>query len=259
MSLPMWPGLSPRQFSRAFSARDRVNRPRKAVVAFARGSGAADAGEGPPVAGCNRAGSGLYGPRANEARARPHDRAAASGGASYRAGIRSSARPDIFQSKVSPTMTSTLDHIPNHAAAAPMFPRKRHRGRSGRRVRSSIDSLSSSASVWPAGRHACAVHRLQRPVDCQNFRHRRKFRGAATGTFFFVGMLAGRSSSAAWRDRIGRRPVLMTAVVIDALSKVAFAFAPDLTSAAGAAPAHGDRRRRHAARRLHHDGGIPAA
>ncbi len=50
-----------------------------------------------------------------------------------------------------------------------------------------------------------------------------------TGTFFFVGMLIGAFVFGRLADRIGRRPVLMMAVVIDALCGVASAFAPELT------------------------------
>jgi len=50
-----------------------------------------------------------------------------------------------------------------------------------------------------------------------------------TGTLFFVGMLVGAFVFGRLADRIGRRPVLMMAVVIDACFGVASAFAPDLT------------------------------
>lgn len=50
----------------------------------------------------------------------------------------------------------------------------------------------------------------------------------ATGTFFFVGMLIGAFFFGRLADRIGRRPVLMMAVVLDAIFGVASAFAPDL-------------------------------
>ena len=48
-----------------------------------------------------------------------------------------------------------------------------------------------------------------------------------TGTFFFIGMLIGAFVFGRLADRIGRRPVLMMAVVIDALAGVASAFAPE--------------------------------
>ncbi|RZA35579.1 MAG: MFS transporter [Lysobacteraceae bacterium] len=50
-----------------------------------------------------------------------------------------------------------------------------------------------------------------------------------TGTWFFVGMLVGAFAFGRLADRIGRRPVLMTAVVLDACFGVASSFAPDLT------------------------------
>ncbi|MFL9927275.1 MFS transporter [Herbaspirillum lusitanum] len=50
-----------------------------------------------------------------------------------------------------------------------------------------------------------------------------------SGTMFFVGMLIGAFVFGRLADRIGRRPVLMTAVVIDACFGVASAFAPDFT------------------------------
>jgi putative MFS transporter len=48
-----------------------------------------------------------------------------------------------------------------------------------------------------------------------------------TGTFFFIGMLVGAFAFGRLADRIGRRPVLLAAVVIDACFGVASAFAPD--------------------------------
>lgn len=50
-----------------------------------------------------------------------------------------------------------------------------------------------------------------------------------TGTLFFVGMLIGAFVFGRLADRIGRRPVLMMAVAIDACFGVASAFAPDFT------------------------------
>ncbi|WP_234819039.1 MFS transporter [Cupriavidus metallidurans] len=50
-----------------------------------------------------------------------------------------------------------------------------------------------------------------------------------TGTLFFVGMLVGAIVFGRLADRIGRRPVLMIAIVIDALSGIASAFAPELS------------------------------
>jgi putative MFS transporter len=50
-----------------------------------------------------------------------------------------------------------------------------------------------------------------------------------TGTLFFTGMLVGAFVFGRLADRIGRRPVLMIAVVIDACFGVASAFAPDFT------------------------------
>lgn len=49
-----------------------------------------------------------------------------------------------------------------------------------------------------------------------------------TGTLFFVGMLIGAFAFGRLADRIGRRPVLMLAVIIDACAGVASAFAPDI-------------------------------
>ncbi|MFY3552193.1 MFS transporter [Achromobacter insolitus] len=48
-----------------------------------------------------------------------------------------------------------------------------------------------------------------------------------TGTFFFIGMLIGAFVFGRMADRIGRRPVLMMAVIIDAFAGVASAFAPE--------------------------------
>lgn len=48
-----------------------------------------------------------------------------------------------------------------------------------------------------------------------------------SGTLFFVGMLIGAFMFGRLADRIGRRPVLMMAVVIDAICGVASSFAPD--------------------------------
>jgi len=50
-----------------------------------------------------------------------------------------------------------------------------------------------------------------------------------TGTFFFIGMLVGAFVFGRLADRIGRRPVLLMAVVIDGCFGVASAFAPDFT------------------------------
>ncbi|THC45488.1 MFS transporter [Massilia sp. Mn16-1_5] len=50
-----------------------------------------------------------------------------------------------------------------------------------------------------------------------------------TGTLFFVGMLIGAFGFGRLADRIGRRPVLMAAVLVDACFGVASAFAPDFT------------------------------
>jgi putative MFS transporter len=49
-----------------------------------------------------------------------------------------------------------------------------------------------------------------------------------SGTFFFTGMLLGAFAFGRVADRIGRRPVLMAAVVVDACFGVASSFAPDL-------------------------------
>jgi len=49
-----------------------------------------------------------------------------------------------------------------------------------------------------------------------------------TGTWFFVGMLVGAFAFGRLADRIGRRPVLLMAVLVDACFGVASAFAPDL-------------------------------
>ena len=49
-----------------------------------------------------------------------------------------------------------------------------------------------------------------------------------TGTMFFVGMLIGAFVFGRLADRIGRRPVLMSAILIDAIFGVASAFAPSL-------------------------------
>lgn len=50
-----------------------------------------------------------------------------------------------------------------------------------------------------------------------------------TGTMFFVGMLIGAFVFGRLADRIGRRPVLMIAILIDAVFGIASAFAPDFT------------------------------
>ncbi len=52
-------------------------------------------------------------------------------------------------------------------------------------------------------------------------------RALETGTFFFIGMLVGAFVFGRLADRIGRRPVLMGAVIIDACFGVASSFAPD--------------------------------
>ncbi len=49
-----------------------------------------------------------------------------------------------------------------------------------------------------------------------------------TGTFFFLGMLIGAFAFGRLADRIGRRPVLFIAIILDAICGVASAFAPDL-------------------------------
>ncbi|MFD2238023.1 MFS transporter [Aureimonas populi] len=49
-----------------------------------------------------------------------------------------------------------------------------------------------------------------------------------TGTFFFLGMLVGAFVFGRLADRIGRRPVLFIAIILDAIFGVASAFAPDL-------------------------------
>jgi putative MFS transporter len=49
-----------------------------------------------------------------------------------------------------------------------------------------------------------------------------------TGTWFFVGMLVGAFVFGRLADRIGRRPVLLMAVLVDACFGVASAFAPEL-------------------------------
>ncbi|WP_281502842.1 MFS transporter [Ancylobacter crimeensis] len=48
-----------------------------------------------------------------------------------------------------------------------------------------------------------------------------------TGTLFFVGMLIGAFGFGRLADRIGRRPVLMATIVVDALAGISSAFAPD--------------------------------
>jgi putative MFS transporter len=49
-----------------------------------------------------------------------------------------------------------------------------------------------------------------------------------TGTLFFLGMLIGAFVFGRLADRIGRRPVLFVAIILDAICGVASAFAPDL-------------------------------
>lgn len=49
-----------------------------------------------------------------------------------------------------------------------------------------------------------------------------------TGTLFFLGMLIGAFVFGRLADRIGRRPVLFAAIILDAVFGVASAFAPDL-------------------------------
>ncbi|MFK0166389.1 MFS transporter [Rhizobium sp. NPDC090279] len=49
-----------------------------------------------------------------------------------------------------------------------------------------------------------------------------------TGTLFFLGMLVGAFVFGRLADRIGRRPVLFAAIILDAVFGVASAFAPDL-------------------------------
>jgi putative MFS transporter len=54
-------------------------------------------------------------------------------------------------------------------------------------------------------------------------------RALETGTVFFTGMLVGAFVFGRLADRIGRRPVLMATVLIDACFGVASSFAPDFT------------------------------
>jgi putative MFS transporter len=54
-------------------------------------------------------------------------------------------------------------------------------------------------------------------------------RALETGTLFFIGMLIGAFAFGRLADRIGRRPVLMAAVIVDACFGVASSFAPDFT------------------------------
>lgn len=123
-------------------------------------------------------------------------------------------------------MTSTLDHIPNHAAAAPMS------------LESGIEAAGVGkfqyrlfvifGLVWLADAMQVLSIGFSAPSIAKTFGITVP-QALQTGTFFFVGMLAGAFFFGRLADRIGRRPVLMMAVVIDALSGVASAFAPDLT------------------------------
>ncbi|MFC5548767.1 MFS transporter [Massilia aerilata] len=54
-------------------------------------------------------------------------------------------------------------------------------------------------------------------------------RALESGTWFFVGMLLGAFVFGRLADRVGRRPVLMAAVLVDACFGVASSFAPDFT------------------------------
>jgi putative MFS transporter len=54
-------------------------------------------------------------------------------------------------------------------------------------------------------------------------------RALESGTLFFIGMLVGAFAFGRLADRIGRRPVLMAAVVVDACFGVASSFAPGFT------------------------------
>jgi putative MFS transporter len=54
-------------------------------------------------------------------------------------------------------------------------------------------------------------------------------RALETGTLFFIGMLVGAFAFGRLADRIGRRPVLLAAVIVDACFGVASSFAPDFT------------------------------
>lgn len=123
-------------------------------------------------------------------------------------------------------MTSTLDHIPRHATAAPV----------------SLESAIEAAGVgkfqyrlfvifglvWLADAMQVLSIGFSAPSIAKTFGISVP-QALQTGTFFFVGMLAGAFFFGRLADRIGRRPVLMTAVVIDAICGVASAFAPDLT------------------------------